>query len=188
MYTLHNDKQEEFVVELTVEGASYSKTKCRLVLENTSGINTIFYGDVNENGVAKIVIPKTKGVLQEGTQGNAVLEVIADDTFFIPWNDSYEIKASKKVTAEVKSTGKPVIKEDKAVTLKKAPKKKKEGSPLSYIQEAFKKNNINKKTINTKEGLDKLTTVLAESIAKQKISKDYVNKNFDKILMTVIKS
>ena len=36
-------------------------------------------------------------------KGNLKLEVIADDVFFTPWESTFEVQASKKVTVEIKS-------------------------------------------------------------------------------------
>ena len=110
MYKLFTDKSELFECDIKLEGASLSKSKARLVVE-TSDYSLLFNGDINSNGKCKIPIRKLKGLIDENTTGNIRLEVIAEDTYFTPWESDFEVDASKKVTVEVKSqqTKKPIV-------------------------------------------------------------------------------
>ena len=110
MYKLFTDKSELFECDIKLEGASLSKSKARLVVE-TSDYSLLFKGEINSNGKCEIPIRKLKGLIDENTTGNIRLEVIAEDTFFTPWESDFEVDASKKVTVEVKSqqTKKPII-------------------------------------------------------------------------------
>ena len=113
MYTLYTDKSEDFKCNIGVEGADISNTYARLVLENTN-LNLLFEGTVNKDGSCVIPIKKLKHILPEGLQGKLMLEVIADDTYFSPWEDDFIIKVNKRVTVEVKNdTTKQKIKEHK---------------------------------------------------------------------------
>ena len=110
MYKLFTDKSELFECDIKLEGASLSKSKARLVVE-TSDYSLLFNGEINSNGKCEIPIRKLKGLIDESTTGNIRLEVIAEDTFFTPWESDFEVDASKKVTVEVKSQEdkKPIV-------------------------------------------------------------------------------
>ena len=110
MYKLFTDKPELFECDIKLEGASLSKSSARLVVE-TSDYSLLFKGEINSNGKCEIPIRKLKGLIDENTKGNIRLEVIAEDTFFTPWESDFKVDASKKVTVEVKSqtTKKPIV-------------------------------------------------------------------------------
>ena len=110
MYKLFTDKSELFECDIKLEGASLSKSSARLVVE-TSDYSLLFKGNINSSGKCEIPIRKLKGLIDENTTGNIRLEVIAEDTYFTPWESDFEVDASKKVTVEVKSqqTKKPIV-------------------------------------------------------------------------------
>ena len=110
MYKLFTDKSELFECDIKLEGASLSKSKARLVVE-TSDYSLLFDGSISSNGKCEIPIRKLKGLIDENTTGNIRLEVIAEDTYFTPWESDFEVDASKKVTVEVKSQSakKPIL-------------------------------------------------------------------------------
>ena len=110
MYKLFTDKSELFECDIKLEGASLSKSSARLVVE-TSDYSLLFKGEINSSGKCEIPIRKLKGLIDENTKGNIRLEVIAEDTFFTPWESDFEVDVSKKVTVEVKSqtTKKPIV-------------------------------------------------------------------------------
>ena len=66
---------------------------------------------ISKSGKCEIPIKKLKGLIDEDTTGNIRLEVIAEDTFFTPWESDFEVETSKKVTVEVKTqtTKKPIV-------------------------------------------------------------------------------
>ena len=110
MYKLFTDKSELFECNISLQGASLKKSKARLVVE-TSDYSLLFDGSISSNGKCEIPIRKLKGLIDENTTGNIRLEVIAEDTYFTPWESDFEVDASKKVTVEVKSqsTKKPIV-------------------------------------------------------------------------------
>lgn len=113
MYKLFTDKPEVFECDIKVEGTSLNKSKARLVIE-TKDYSLLFNGDINSSGKCRIPVKKLKGLIDENSKGNIRLEVIAEDTYFIPWESTFEIEASKSVTVEVKSqSNKNVITENK---------------------------------------------------------------------------
>ena len=108
MYKLFTDKTELFECDIKIEGASLSNSTARLVVE-TNEYSLMFNGKITSSGKCTIPIKKLKGLIDESSKGNIRLEVIADDTYFIPWKSEFEINASKKVTVEIKSQNKPLL-------------------------------------------------------------------------------
>lgn len=108
MYKLYTDKTELFECTIKLSGASLSKSKVRLVVESTD-LNLLFPGKIDSEGKCQIPISKLRGLLDESTQGNIKLEVIADDTYFTPWESNFMVEASKKLTVEVKSQAAAII-------------------------------------------------------------------------------
>ena len=110
MYKLFTDKSELFECSISLQGASLKKSKARLVIE-TPEYSLLFNGSISKGGKCEIPIKKLKGLIDEDTTGNIRLEVIAEDTFFTPWESDFEVETSKKVTVEIKSqtTKKPII-------------------------------------------------------------------------------
>jgi len=112
MYKLFTDKSELFECDIKIEGAQLSNSIARLVVE-TADYSLMFNGKISSNGKCEIPIRKLKGLIDESSNGNIRLEVIADDTYFTPWKSDFAIEASKKVTVEVRTQNKEVIKENK---------------------------------------------------------------------------
>jgi hypothetical protein len=117
MYKLYTDKQETFECDIQLEGASLTNSTARLVIE-TEDLALLFKGTINTSGKCTIPVKKLKGLLGESSKGNIKLEVIAEDTYFTPWESQFEVETSKKVTVEVKSQQKPVIAEKTKPTIK----------------------------------------------------------------------
>lgn len=102
MYKLYTDKTEIFECKVKIDGASLSNSKARLIIESED-LNLLFNGRIDEQGNCKIPIKRLKGILPESMKGEIKLEVIADDTYFIPWRSEFSVDAAKKVVVEVKS-------------------------------------------------------------------------------------
>jgi len=109
-YTLYTDRTELFECDIKLQGAKLKDSKVRLVLESDTH-NLMFYGEIDQNGKCKILVSKLKHLIEESEDNNIKLEVIADDTFFIPWSDKLTVKASKQVTVEIKEQNKKRITE-----------------------------------------------------------------------------
>lgn len=116
MYTFYTDKQEVFECKLDLQGAKLTDSKARLVLESNN-YNLLFYGQIDENGKCQIPVKKLKSLLSEIDTGKVRLEVIAEDTFFEPWNDTYNVKTNKKVTVEVVTKSNNVKQNDAKITV-----------------------------------------------------------------------
>jgi len=149
MYKLYTDKQELFECDIQLEGASLNNSKARLIIE-TEDLALLFKGDINSKGKCQIPVKRLKGLLGENVKGTIKLEVIAEDTYFTPWESDFEVEASKKVQVEVKSQDKEVIKESKP---------------------SVKVKNINEVTSNEKEHvLNILRLLIKEDISLNNVS------------------
>jgi hypothetical protein len=97
-YNLYADKSENFICDISIQGADPKQTQARLVVE--SGDWTLmFYGELKGG---KCIIPLKKlSILKEGQVGDIRLEVIAEGNLFVPWEDKFKVKVSKKVTVKV---------------------------------------------------------------------------------------
>jgi hypothetical protein len=183
MYNLYTDKADLFECTIKLEGASIKNSNARIIIESED-INLIFYGTIDEQGNCKIPIKKLKNYISEGITGKLKLEVIADDTFFSPWQSDFEVKVSKSVQVEIKSqtTTKPLV-ETKSATItsvkindSKPEVKQKvvEPKPINYeaknLAETLHKQGVTKATFNTnKKMLRILNNYMTESRIKNKI-------------------
>lgn len=102
MYTVYLDDKEIFEAKVSIKGASIAESKCRMILE-TEDWNFVFEGTLQSDGTCSIPIKKMDGFLKEGQVGTLKMEVIADNTYFVPWKDEFETQYRKAVVAEVKS-------------------------------------------------------------------------------------
>ena len=175
MYKLFTDKAELFECSIKLQGASLKKSKARLVVE-TPEYSLLFNGDISKGGKCEIPIKKLKGLIDEDTTGNIRLEVIAEDTFFTPWESNFEVETSKKVTVEIKNqtTKKPIIeaKVKKQITL----------TEKQHIVNLFKlliKEQININNISFKR--NKLNNVVATYLQENPV------KNTGKVINGVLK-
>ena len=83
-----------------------------------------------------IVFPKLKGLTEEGQKGTMELEVIAEDAYFQPYEEDFEVNVSKKVTVEVlsKEEKKPQIVVERI-------------TPETELMKMLKENGITKKML-----------------------------------------
>ena len=94
-YKLYQDKNEEFVCDIMIEGSSPEETYARIIVESENW-SLVFPGEIR-NG--KCIVPiKKLNILKEGEVGNIKLEVVAEGNLFIPWENQFKVKMSKKVT------------------------------------------------------------------------------------------
>ena len=102
MYKLYTDKIENFEAKIKLEGASLKKSKARLVVE-ADGFDVMFKGTISNSGIVKVPVKRLKGLIDESTKGTIKLEIIADDTYFTPWESTFMVETSRKVTVEIES-------------------------------------------------------------------------------------
>jgi hypothetical protein len=100
-YKIYRDKEETFECNISVQGAKLSTSQVRLVFDHEI-CNVVFYGKVYKDG--KCAVPlKKMSFYPEGSIGRVRLEVIVDDTIFVPWEETFVVEGAKKVTVQVKS-------------------------------------------------------------------------------------
>ena len=180
MYKLFTDKSELFECDIKLEGASLSKSSARLVVE-TSDYSLLFKGEINSNGKCEIPIRKLKGLIDENTTGNIRLEVIAEDTFFTPWESDFEVDASKKVTVEVKSqsTKKPIVETKVNVKVKEEKPTLTEKDHVINLLKLLVKEDINIENISYKRNA--LNNIVATYLKENTV------KNTGKVINGVLK-
>jgi hypothetical protein len=172
----YTDKPETFECNVNVEGASLDSTKARLVFESKKW-NLCFYGDIGAGGKCKIEIGKLN-ILSEGETGKIRLEIIAEDTYFVPWNGNFEIQTNKKVTVEVMTPEKkPLTESSKSkISVSVVPvikEMKLSGDKKECFNEAIRKikgSNINSDNLNKNRELVK--KIITETIRSHNIIND----------------
>ena len=182
MYKLFTDKTELFECSISLQGASLKKSKARLVVE-TPEYSLLFDGSISKGGKCEIPIKKLKGLIDENTTGNIRLEVIAEDTFFTPWESDFEVETSKKVTVEIKSqtTKKPIV-ETKVKVKVKGDKKLITLTERQHVINLFKlliKEDINIDNISFRR--NELNNIVATYLQENPV------KNTDKVIGGVLK-
>lgn len=180
MYKLYTDKTELFECTIKLQGASLSKSKVRLLVES-SDLNLLFPGTVDSEGKCTIPIAKLRGLLDENTQGNIKLEVIADDVYFTPWESNFMVEASRKLTVEVKSQMATLLESQSPSITVEVPKDVQENlenpeisTPIQeHIVKLFQmlsKEDINIKNITYKK--DKLNNIVATYLQENTIPEE----------------
>ena len=178
MYKLFTDKTELFECSISLQGASLKKSKARLVVE-TQDYSLLFNGTISKSGKCEIPIRKLKGLIDEDTSGNIRLEVIAEDTFFTPWESDFEVETSKKVTVEVKSqtTKKPIV--EAKVKVKENVTNPEKQHVINLLK-LLVKENININNISFKR--NKLNNIVATYLKENTV------KNTNKVIGGVLKN
>jgi len=109
-YTLYRDKSEEFSCDVDIEGSREEAT-ARLIVE-TKDWTLLFPGTISD-GKCNIPIKKLN-IFEEGQKGTIKLEVIVEGTVFVPWEDEFKIKLSKKVNVSFNENKKSPFKPNKS--------------------------------------------------------------------------
>ena len=100
LYKLYKDREETFECNISIEGASLASAQARLVID-TNELNLIFYGKLYKDGRCLVQLKKMTH-LTEGIKGRIRLEVIVDDTLFVPWESACTVDGFKKVKVDIK--------------------------------------------------------------------------------------
>tara|TARA_R110000782_G_scaffold270369_1_gene370617 strand:- start:5757 stop:6335 length:579 start_codon:yes stop_codon:yes gene_type:complete len=187
MYTLYTDKSEDFTCNIGIEGAILSNTQARLVLESQD-LNLLFEGKINSEGKCVIPIKQLKSFLNEGATGNLKLEVIADGSYFTPWEDNFTLKTHKKVTVEVDSKNeKSPISEiqvrvempTKKLESQTEPQKEAPFSHGKVLSEVLGNKNITRSNFTT-------NLVAIKSLVENYIKRHNVQQPLEKVLLETI--
>jgi hypothetical protein len=119
MEIFYSDKTKKFECVLDIDGASLNETKARLSLSfNNDKTKTkyVFEGMVSSDGNCTVKIPELKYAPNDSDSGNAILEIIAENTYFEPWTDTFIIKKHKNVV--VKKINEEIEEDDDNITVK----------------------------------------------------------------------
>ena len=165
---LYTDKSEIFECNVSLEGASIKNSKLRAILKFEDK-NLMIEGKIKSDGKGKIVFPKLKNISEDGEVGKMELEVIAEDAYFQPYEETFKVETSKKATVEVlnKKSLKPKIVVEKI-------------TPEKELLNLLKELGITKKTLI--ENKSRLSKVLYNYYKETNI-----NEGFDKFLQKVLK-
>jgi hypothetical protein len=104
-YTLYTDKNENFECEVAVKNASLKDAFARIIVE--SGDVALMFRGIIKDGKCKVPIKRLKGLLEENAKGNMHLEVVVEDTYFKPWESSFEVEQHTGVKVNIQEQKKP---------------------------------------------------------------------------------
>ena len=191
MYTLYTDKQEIFECSISLEGASVKNSQARLIVE-TDHLNLLFKGTINESGKCTIPIKRLKNLIDESSTGQIRLEVIADDTYFTPWESKFNVKTAKKLTVEVATQSNKVsLKESTpTVTVKTtqqtiAPKHDNSNMHIANISKILRRSNIN--INNMQSNKYKLNKIIEAYMQVRQVASTEKTRIIEGIIQTLIK-
>lgn len=178
MYKILLDKNKLFECDIEIQGASSHDTQVRLVLE-TEEFSISFKGKI-ENDRVKVPISRLKNILKENYKGNISLEVIAEDTFFVPWSETYETETHRKVEVYFNKE-KEIIKEVKkpSVTVGITSTNSQTKKPISHSDNII--SILEEKRIKFKD-IQKNTSLLTEVVGVYCVDKKIdIKKDINKI-------
>jgi hypothetical protein len=190
MYKLFTDKTELFECNIKLEGAKLKDSQARLIIESEN-VNLLFKGQITPEGKCLIPIKKLKGLLEGETKGEIKLEVIAEDTYFMPWKSEFVVEASKKLTVEVKSQDAELIIENAApkVQVSGIKEEKETTDPITeHVIKLVKlliKEDINLNNLTIKK--DKVNNIIATYTKENPIQETQLPKVINGILSTLPK-
>ena len=191
MYTLYTDKQEIFECSISLEGASVKNSQARLIVE-TDHLNLLFKGTINESGKCTIPIKRLKNLIDESSTGQIRLEVIADDTYFTPWESKFNVKTAKKLTVEVATqSNKVTLKESVPVVTVKttqqpiAPKHDNSNMHIANISKILRRSSIN--INNMQSNKYKLNKIIEAYMQVRQVASTEKTRIIEGIIQTLIK-
>lgn len=94
-YKIYTDKSEQFKANVKLTNGNVDNINCRLSL-TTENISLILEGQLRD-GVINVDIPKIGKFYEEGQEGTIKLEVIADGSYLVPWEETFEVEQYLKV-------------------------------------------------------------------------------------------
>lgn len=192
MYKLFTDKLENFEAKIKIEGASLKKSKARLVVE-ADNFSLLFNGEIDESGNVNIPVKRLRGLLDENVSGAIKLEVIAEDTYFTPWESQFTVETSKKVQAEIVSQSGSTLNETKtkstvilkSQTSQKEPPTISEKQHIVNIMKILIKENISMSNLHIKK--DQLNNIVAEYIHDNVVTEEQKQPVIKKLLKVLDK-
>jgi hypothetical protein len=190
MYKLYTDKIENFEAKIKLEGASLKKSTARLVIE-ADGFDLLFKGTITEAGKVSIPVKRLRGLIDEDTKGTIKLEVIAEDTYFTPWESEFQVDTSKKVTVEIKSQSAPILEASvhtptvKVKVMNETVVTTSEREHVINIVKLLIKENINLRNLTVKK--DKLNNIIGEYITDNAITEVQRSPVIEKVIKVLEK-
>ncbi len=172
-YKLYIDKKENFECQLKLEGASLRDAKTRMIVESDN-FNLMFDGTIDRSGKCVVPISRLKGLLSEGMKGTMKLEVIAEDTYFQPWESKFTVDTKQKLTVEVKEQASNTQPRIVVTEIKK--------DPVGNLVKLFKQNNITANEIIKRK--EKLIPIIKEHHSRvnyKKNSKHFIREVISKL-------
>tara|TARA_B100001250_G_C19531198_1_gene670471 strand:- start:47 stop:598 length:552 start_codon:yes stop_codon:yes gene_type:complete len=169
-YKIYTDKKENFECKIFLEGASLKNAKTRIVVESNN-VNLMYNGKIDKDGNCTVPIDKLNNFLKEGDKGNLKLEVIAEDTYFLPWESDFEVDTAKKIKVEVKQQEKTVIKSNKPKMVVKEVKHS--FDPIKKITKTLNEQGVTQK--NIVQNKKKMMPILNEYMKKTGYNKGFKN-------------
>tara|TARA_Y100000593_G_scaffold6593_1_gene12553 strand:+ start:2280 stop:2828 length:549 start_codon:yes stop_codon:yes gene_type:complete len=175
-YKLYTDRKENFECKIYLKGASLQQAKSRIVIEGRD-VNLIYYGSIDKDGKCSIPIGRLNRLLDEGDKGNIKLEVIAEDTYFVPWKSNFIVEASKEMKVTVKEQSKVYESKKPQVIVKEV---KHSFNAINSITKTLNEQGVTQqKIIQNKQ---KIAPILNEYMNKVGYKKGF--KNFIKEVVT----
>ena len=190
-YILYTDRKENFSCDIALEGAKLNESFARIILE-TSDVNYVFNGTISDSGKCEIPIRALKGLMGVQDSGKMVLEVVADDTYFRPWESGFIVDAHTKLEVKINEQSQPSkpkiqvsVNTKKDIIKEQKPKSKKLSvtEAVKQMSNILQKNKINKKNFGKNKA--KAQKLFVEYFTKNKIGK---KETKNKILTTVVQA
>jgi hypothetical protein len=184
MQKFYRDKSKLFECNISVDGAKLNETKARLILEFPNNRNLLFHGNIDSNGKCEVTIPPLKEM--DETEGEVLLEIIAESTHFESWRDKFKLETNKKVQVEMVTPKKEIVESKitpRVQIITESVEEEKEPIQESKEYLVFKEF-INESRINLDKALNNKTeflNMLAECKKKKNLTKKDVFTIFEEL-------
>lgn len=184
MYTIQLDQAKNFECSLKIQGASLKKSKINMIIEGDD-FDIKLKGTIDSSGQVTIPVKKLKGILDENVKGTMFLEVIAEDTYFTPYETEYVTEVSRKVEViTVNGKSKETLTESEDIkVIDSKPKVTisdiKNDNMLLIKEHAYRINkNITKSNLNIfkKEDKNKVIKTIQNYLTENKVENDLYDK------------
>lgn len=177
-YKLYTDKQENFECKIFLEGASLQEAKSRLVVEGNN-FNLLFEGNIDKNGNCEVPISRLKGLLGENDTGKMKLEVIAEDTYFLPWESDFVVDTDKKIKVEVSSQSDESLSSKPQMVVSEV---KHSFDAVDDMVSILENQNINKKSlIKNKQTVVPIIVEYVKNVSYKKGIKNFIREVINRI-------
>ncbi len=197
-YKLYTDREENFNCDISLEGARLKDSFARIILES-SNVNLVFNGTIDAGGKCEIPIKPLKHLLENNDKGKMILEVVADDTYFSPWESEFVVDSFKKLEVTINESSvpsKPKISvsvankpNKKKIVEQPKPKKKTKTLKINTIVNELKKDlkssGINATNMKSKKKV--MSEQITNYFTKKKIDNKYKAKILTKLVESIIK-